>query len=705
MVDVPGSGSRLSRRRLLGTASAVVGGVALSGCARTGAQPSPLNTAVTVTFEPWWLGIGTPKRSFQLYQEVFTSFEAANKGIRIQLIDFYGVGGTAQNLSAALAGAGADILYDTAYSSYVDNNILLPLDGYLERDGISRSIWSAGQVAMLQTAAGMFGLPAYMSPQVYAARLDLFDTMGIAYPDPGWTYDVFTETCRKLTVSAPTQPQFGACMQWHRGGIGAGSWLFSGFGGSQTNATRTASTLSTPQDVQAGQWMYEQMLWPKIGITSGEYGGPQSAFLNGKAGLSIMGTWNILPVAEAVGDQFKWAFVPVPVYPAGAKTFGNADFYGVNVQCRHPDQAWQVLKWVCAEPTWQKAMMTIALLSPGLNSLWPEWEKTVISVAPLFSGKGLHYFTEAAVNGDGVPPAYYAYDNSQVSGAIAPYFQQLWNQTTTVADAWAGIDKGVNAILSQGLAGQQAQVALLNELSSAAQAKGPVNFPAPSVNGAGSAPTSGASVVRTGTAGQWVLIGDGAGVSASSDNCSFAGVAWTSDQGTFTCRVASIENVTCPHLSPDLAVGLMARGDLSSDAADMVVAVTGSDGVLVARRWMAGETPLTMSAPAKGSQTGLISPGFLTGDLLSTSQPGVNLLLRPVWLRLVRTASGWQAYTSLDGSTWTPAGERLQAMMAGCWVGLFATAHNADFNGKGTIRATFSHVNFTPKQLSQIGSA
>lgn len=699
-------GNRLSRRRLLGVAAATVaGGVALSGCGPTSAQPNPLNIAITVTFEPWYLGTASPQRSFQLYQKVLASFEAANKGIRVKLIDFYGIGGTGQNLTSALTGSGADILYDTAYSTYVDNNILLPLDGYLARDGINPSIWSAGQVSMLKTAAGMFGLPAYMSPMVYAARLDLFDNMGIAYPDPTWDYQAFTTTCKQLTVASAKNPQYGACMQWHRGGIGAGTWLFSAFGGSQTNATRTASTLNTPADIQAGQWMYEQMLWPKIGITSGEYGGPPNSFFKGIAVMSIMGTWNILPLVETAGDQFKWDFVPPPAYPAGNKTFGNADFYGINAQSPHPEQAWQLLKWICAEPAWQQAMMTIALLSPGLNSLWPQWEHAVTSAAPLLTNKGLHYFTEAAVAGNGVPPAYYAYANSQVNGVVSPYFAQLWSQATTVADAWAGIDKGLNTVLSAGLPAQQAQVALANELSSAASAKGPVTFPAPSVNGAGSSATSGASLAQSGSGGQWILVGDGAGVGAVSDNCSFAGVAWTSDQGTFICRIDSIENVSCPRLSPNLAVGLMARGDLSSDAADMIVAVTGGAGVEVARRWTAGEMPLTMSAPAKGSQSGLISPGFVTGDASTTSGTNANLLLHPLWLRLTRVASGWQAYTSLDGTHWNAAGESLQAMMAGCWVGLFATAHNADFNGKGTIRATFSNVTFTPKQLSQIGSA
>jgi hypothetical protein len=42
--------------------------------------------------------------------------------------------------------------------------------------------------------------------------------------------------------------------------------------------------------------------------------------------------------------------------------------------------------------------------------------------------------------------------------------------------------------------------------------------------------------------------------------------------------------------------------------------------------------------------------------------------------------------------------------MGGAWVGIFATAHNSSFNGKGKVRAVFDNLNFKPTAIYQIGS-
>jgi hypothetical protein len=41
--------------------------------------------------------------------------------------------------------------------------------------------------------------------------------------------------------------------------------------------------------------------------------------------------------------------------------------------------------------------------------------------------------------------------------------------------------------------------------------------------------------------------------------------------------------------------------------------------------------------------------------------------------------------------------------MGGCWVGIFASAHNGSFGDKGYIRGVVDKVSFTPTVLAQIG--
>jgi len=98
--------------------------------------------------------------------------------------------------------------------------------------------------------------------------------------------------------------------------------------------------------------------------------------------------------------------------------------------------------------------------------------------------------------------------------------------------------------------------------------------------------------------------------------------------------------------------------------------------------------------------SGLIGAPYLTYPV---TEKVPNYLRRPVWLRLVRHGASWQPYSSFDGERWTPAGSPLVAEMAGCWVGIFCLAHNADFGGKGRIRAVLDHLSFVPDTLVQLG--
>jgi hypothetical protein len=83
-----------------------------------------------------------------------------------------------------------------------------------------------------------------------------------------------------------------------------------------------------------------------------------------------------------------------------------------------------------------------------------------------------------------------------------------------------------------------------------------------------------------------------------------------------------------------------------------------------------------------------------------------NYLLKPIWLKLERHGTMWHAFTSWDGVTWTPAGSPTPVEMTSAWIGVFACAHNGDFNGKGYIRATFDNLQgFTPLYVYQIGQS
>jgi len=85
----------------------------------------------------------------------------------------------------------------------------------------------------------------------------------------------------------------------------------------------------------------------------------------------------------------------------------------MNQATKHPEQAWNLLKWVCALPDYQSFQMQATLVQPCLNSLWEKWQIIAVQVAPPLRGKDLKWISDAATGGYAWPNRYYRYAASQ----------------------------------------------------------------------------------------------------------------------------------------------------------------------------------------------------------------------------------------------------------------------------------------------------
>lgn len=214
------------------------------------------------------------------------------------------------------------------------------------------------------------------------------------------------------------------------------------------------------------------------------------------------------------------------------------------------------------------------------------------------------------------------------------------------------------------------------------------------------APSPAGKLVTRGAGGTVTLIGSGGGVSHSSDNCTFAGSAFTASRGEFVCRLVSVVQTKAGNVAPGVKVGLMARASLSDNAAAVAVAFSTNRGVHAWGRAVDGlaigdERPASPDAP-----TGLVGV-----SVLQSGQPpavGANWLTKPLWLRLVLDVNRWTPYTSWDGKTWTAAGIPQVVEFAGAWVGVFA----GNRWGGAPLQAVSDHLRgFSPDTAVQIGIA
>ena len=447
-------GTPFPRRRLLQSAAggAVLAGAVLVGCSRTvGSAVHTTPAAAKHRIRLFMLAdtdsLVQSNTVLRLLQEALTPFLQANPDLDVKVGFMQGN----SVIPSMIGGSGPDIISDWYAAPYWEQNLLLKLDPFLKQDNISPAVWSKGQWDVMNQPFGVFMLPAYFSPMVYAVNLTMFDQAGISYPDPNWTHKEFAQVCAKLTAHSATTDRVGAGFGFHAAAIGGEGWVFRAFGGAQMNATGTVSTLSDPKSVAAGTWMYETLFWPKIctsrnraGATAGKY-----SFLSGRSAMSVIWDGIVLNLAAAVRSSFKWRIYPNPIFPAGRFTEGTEDFYGINAQTKHPHESWRLLKWLSYEKTWQSTLMRIGAVPPARNDLWGEWIRIVEQVAPPLRHSGLSWLRDGAVKGYAIPGAYYRYQDTAVRRVIDPWMQKLWSHQIDVPGAFAQADRQANALLKQ----------------------------------------------------------------------------------------------------------------------------------------------------------------------------------------------------------------------------------------------------------------
>lgn len=725
-------GTPITRRGLVGrlVGAAMVSGRVLgaAGGARA-AAPAVADPVIRLTFMPWYNTVFNAAGT-ALMNAATEVFDAAHPGLRLQGLPGPQVNNSPVATDGAilgmLNGSGPDVVADccNAFTQYIAAGVAMPLDGYLRQSGISTSIWSRGHVAALTRAGSLYGLPVYDGPQVFAYRRDILDQLGLAVPAPDWTHDEAAALWRQCTGTVRGTHRYGAVVEWYSTWFQEPVYLLKGFGGGYMDATGTRCLLGTAGSIAAGEWIYP-LLWDRVvaprDFSATDWGAPQDVgLINGTAVFQIAGGWDILPFTEAFGNAFPWDFLPVPRWPRGQATFTNNDFWIMNALSPHPDAAWEVMRWVAAEPFYQRDMMKVQLEPPSLVALWEEFEARLTAAAPVLRNKSLHYFRDAAVAGYGYPEEFFTYQPSQADGLINAQIARLWNRQTDVASAFTQAARQVDALEVVGRAEERVvgrEVSAFEAAVAAAERAGgkTVAFPAPPGSGLGvpARPAPGAVRRGPGSAAFTLRGAGGAGLSGTSDNGTLAAQAYRPSRGRFVCRLVALVPPAGRSLAAGASAGLLARGDLTDDAACIaLVAVVGS-GINLDTRVGPGQ-PLAQNTPAVNAPGAVFwpgeshpeSPGLIAPSSLFAARPaaGGNILARPVWLRLDLDVDRWLPWTSWDGVHWMtanpPGNPPATVQMAGSWVGLFVTSAAPG----ETVRAVFDHVSgFAPDVFVQLG--
>ncbi len=228
---------------------------------------------------------------------------------------------------------------------------------------------------------------------------------------------------------------------------GALNWWMHGWGASIMDATRTHPTLDTPAAVAMATYVQENFANGVLAPRSG-FSGPLNT---GQVVFKQSGGWELLPAVETMGTKVKWDILPMPIFPAGVRSaYLNIDFYALNSATKHPAAAWELLKTVCADASYQRFQMEATLVEPCLLSLWSEWETLVTTTAPLLKSKAIKWYPDAATGGYAWPHLFFEYQSTGADNLISSWMGKIEANSVAPAEAITQMQQQVAALEATG---------------------------------------------------------------------------------------------------------------------------------------------------------------------------------------------------------------------------------------------------------------
>ncbi len=327
------------------------GGQGAESAAATSDQPEP----VTLRFWHHWGGNRVP-----LMEEQIRRFEEKYPWITVEVTLQPWDQRLEKILTSVAAGSPPDVtmLGKQDVPSFVEQNALLPLDEWMERDGISPDLFYEAEYR-----GGVYNGKTWILPLPTGGALKILwinnawlEREGLDPSQPPRTWADLEDMGRKLTII-----EDGSLKKVGINVIGTGqpffTWLYTNGGTWVSDDLRTIQ-FNSPEGLETLQWMVDYTNNINGGIEevnafyaqTGEWeNGP---FYNEFEAMQINGSWEFFKIQEYAPHIVD--NMTVSVIPHGPRGESHGIAYGgwgyvVPRNAPHPEEAWLLVKWLTTE--------------------------------------------------------------------------------------------------------------------------------------------------------------------------------------------------------------------------------------------------------------------------------------------------------------------------------------------------------------------
>lgn len=234
---------------------------------------------------------------------------------------------------------------------FADMGAIQPLDDLIARDKFDMNKYIDVYRQMCQHRGKVWCLPTTPATCALHWNKEMFRKAGLDPERPPRTIQELDEYADKLTVAEngkitqmgflPPEPGW-----WNY------AWGFY-FGGKLSDGLDKV-TASDPRNIQAYNWItrYSQKYGGPNTLAYqqgfGTFDSPQNAFLSGKVAMVLQGVW-MANFIRFHNPQLKWGCGPFPSSfdtQGQPVTLADMDVITIPTGCKHPDEAWEVIKYI-----------------------------------------------------------------------------------------------------------------------------------------------------------------------------------------------------------------------------------------------------------------------------------------------------------------------------------------------------------------------
>lgn len=312
---------------------------------------------------------GTPTVQ-EMHRRVLDLFEKKHPGVKVRL-EASSWGAYWDKLQVQLATNTAPDVYwmsGAYFFNFVDAGVFLNLTPFIHRDAVCLDDYFLEQ-ELFGDRRHVYGLPKDMTSVVLYYNKNMFDELGMPYPDDSWDWVDFLHAATKLTRDKDGDGEIdqwgtGAFMPWLEEYLAP--VLFSN-GGSVLNEAKTKCLLDQPPAIEAVQFMVDLLRKHKVCVLPGQTGSVGGdAFMTGQVAM-MQNTSALIPEYSKV-KTFRWAIAPIPKSPRTGKRVSSRTglVHVVNSRAKNPGVAWELVKFFSSEEA-QRILAENKVFAPALK--------------------------------------------------------------------------------------------------------------------------------------------------------------------------------------------------------------------------------------------------------------------------------------------------------------------------------------------------